>query len=75
MGKHLHVTKKQEQKNWRVMQEGNSSPLAYADTQQQAFLIAREIAKDEISDVIIHRPDGRIGERGSYGNDPYPPQV
>ena len=73
MGKHVHVTKKQEQGNWRVMQEGNPSPIAYADTQQKAFLIAREIAKDEKSDVIIHRPDGRIRERDSYGNDPYPP--
>ena len=74
MGKHLHVTKKQEQKNWRVMQEGNPSPLAHADKQREAILKAREIAKDVKADVIIHRPDGRIRERDSYGNDPYPPK-
>ena len=32
-----------------------------------------DLLQDEKSDVIIHRPDGRIRERDSYGNDPYPP--
>lgn len=68
----IHVTKKDNE--WRVVAEGNPKPIARADTQRDAFVIAREIAKKESSDVIIHRPDGRFRERDSYGNDPYPPK-
>jgi len=74
MTKNIHVTKEREQKEWRVIREGNPTPLAHTGTQREAFLIAREIAKDEKSDVIIHRPDGRFRERDSYGHDPYPPE-
>jgi hypothetical protein len=24
--------------------------------------------------LIVHRPDGRIRDRDSHGNDPYPPR-
>ena len=26
------------------------------------------------SEVVIHRPDGRIRDKNSYGHDPYPPK-
>lgn len=74
MTKNIHVTKQRQDKEWRVIQEGNPTPLAHADTQREAFLIARNIAKDKKSDVIIHRPNGRFRERDSYGNDPHPPE-
>lgn len=35
---------------------------------------AREIAINERSEVVIHRPDGRIRDKDSYGNDPNPPR-
>ena len=28
----------------------------------------------ERGEVVIHRPDGRIRDSNSYGNDPFPPK-
>lgn len=34
----------------------------------------REIARENHSEHSIHRLDGTIGEKNSYGNDPMPPR-
>lgn len=34
----------------------------------------RGIARREGTEHTIHRKDGRIGEKNSYGNDPFPPR-
>jgi hypothetical protein len=44
------------------------------DTQAQATEAARNTAIREGGEVIIHRPDGRIRDSNSYGNDPFPPK-
>ena len=44
------------------------------DSQGEAIEAAREIAQHQQSEVVIHRPDGRIRDRDSYGNDPFPPK-
>jgi len=35
---------------------------------------AREIARHQESELFIHRRNGQIRERNSYGNDPFPPE-
>ena len=35
---------------------------------------AREIARNQRSDVVTHGRDGRIRSKDSYGNDPNPPR-
>ncbi|WP_367280921.1 DUF2188 domain-containing protein, partial [uncultured Alistipes sp.] len=40
----------------------------------EAIDIAREIARNQESELLIHRPNGQIRDRDSYGNDPYPPK-
>nr|WP_084389162.1 DUF2188 domain-containing protein [Fusibacter sp. 3D3] len=32
------------------------------------------MAKNQQSELVIHRPNGQIREKNSYGNDPYPPK-
>jgi hypothetical protein len=44
------------------------------NTQQQAFDAARQIARNQQSELVIHRPDGRIRDKNSYGHDPFPPK-
>jgi len=44
------------------------------DTQAQAIQRAKEIAINQRSEVIIHRPDGTIRDKDSYGKDPCPPK-
>lgn len=44
------------------------------DTQQEAIERAREQAKRERVEVVIHRKDGTVRDSDSYGNDPYLPK-
>lgn len=42
-------------------------------TKAEAQAAGRDTARREQTEHVIHRKDGRFGERNSYGNDPYPP--
>ncbi len=59
---------------WGVRGEGNDRLTSTHDTQREAFERAREIARKQRSEVIIQGEDGKIRERNSYGNDPFPPR-
>lgn len=59
---------------WATHKEGAQRVGKTADTQRQAIDLAREQAKRENVEVVIHRPDGRIRDSDSYGKDPSPPK-
>lgn len=59
---------------WATRKEGAQRVGHTADTQKEALEEAREQAKREKVEVVIHRPDGRIRDSDSYGNDPNPPK-
>ena len=54
--------------------KATSEPPASTDTQSQAMDVARHIATNQRSEVLIHGRNGQIRERNSYGNDPCPPR-
>jgi hypothetical protein len=60
--------------DWAVKREGSDRATSVVPTQREAIEIAREIAKNNNSELFIHGRDGRIRERDSFGNDPHPPQ-
>lgn len=70
--KNQHVVPHQD--GWAVKGEGNRRATSVHNTQQQAFDAARQIARNQQSELIIHRPDGRIRDKNSYGNDAFPPK-
>lgn len=72
MGKNQHVVP--HNGDWAVRGEGNRRVTRITGTQREAIEIAREIARNQESELFIHRQDGRIRDRDSYGNDPYPPK-
>lgn len=72
MGKNQHVVP--HNGNWAVRGAGNQRVTKTAETQSQAIEIARNIAKNQGSEMFIHRPTGQIRERNSYGDDPFPPR-
>lgn len=72
MGKNQHVVK--TDKGWGVRGEKNSRITKNFETQKQATERAKEIAINQKSELFIHGRDGKIRERNSYGNDPYPPE-
>ncbi len=59
---------------WAVRGEGNSRDTRITRTQRAAINIARMISRNQGSELFIHGQDGRIRERDSHGNDPYPPK-
>ncbi len=73
MGKNQHVTP-HPNGGWQVKGAGNSRATVRTATQREAIPVAREISKNQKSEMIIHRSNGQIREKNSYGNDPFPPK-
>lgn len=71
-GKNQHVVK--HSGGWAVRGAGNEKVRRITQTQQEAIKVAREIARNQESELIIHGRNGRIREKDSYGNDPFPPK-
>ncbi len=59
---------------WAVKGEGNNRFTAITETKRDATTIARDIAKNNKSELIIHGKDGKIQAKDSYGNDPFTPR-
>jgi len=73
MGKNQHVTP-HPQGGWQVKGAGNQRATVRTETQAEARAIARSIAINNRSELVVHGADGRIREKSSYGNDPCPPK-
>jgi len=71
-GKNQHVVRRED--GWAVLGAGNNRDTAHYGTQAEAIDRATEIARNQQSEGLIHGRDGRIRERNSYGNDPFPPR-
>ena len=52
---------------------GNQRDTSHHRTQSDAIDAARDIARNQAAEVVIHGRDGRIRDKDSYGNDPVPP--
>ena len=70
--KDQHIVKRPD--GWAVRGAGNEKDTSHHRTQAQAEVAAREIARNQRSDVITHGRDGQIRSKDSYGNDPNPPK-
>lgn len=68
MGKNQHVVT--QGKDWAVKGEGNKKNTKIVPTQKQAIDIARVIAKNQQSELVIHNKEGKIRDKDSFGNDP-----
>jgi hypothetical protein len=72
MGKNQHVTP--HPNGWQVKGAGNEKATKITPTQKEAIDAAKEIAKHQQSEVVIHGTNGRIRDKDSYGNDPNLPK-
>lgn len=59
---------------WAVRKSGSHRVTAVHDTQEKAFVHARDIARCQRTELIVHGRSGRIRDKNSYGNDPFPPR-
>lgn len=70
--KNVHVVPKDG--HWAVETEKSERPVKITNTQEEAIERGKKIAINNQSELFIHRKDGTIRERNSYGNDPFPPK-
>lgn len=71
MGKNQHVVP--HDGGWAVRGAGNTRATSIHDTQAAAIDAARDIARNQASELLIHGRNGQIRDRDSYGGDPFPP--
>lgn len=72
MGRNQHVTPKGS--HWQVKGSGNSKATKVFNTQKDAIAFAKQVAKNQHSELITHNKQGQIRSKDSYGNDPCPPK-
>jgi hypothetical protein len=68
-----HVVRRDDG-SWGVRGAGNSRDSSRHPTQGEAIDAARDIARNQRSEVVIHDRRGRIRDKDSYGGDPNPPR-
>lgn len=73
MSRNQHVTPHKDG-GWQVKGEGNTKATVRTDTQAEAIQRAREISRNQQTELFVHGKNGRIRGRDSYGNDPFPPK-
>lgn len=71
-GSNYHVIHRQGE--WVVSGSAASLEIARTKTQAEAIGIARAIAREQGSELVIHRRDGAIRDKVSHGRDNNPPR-
>ena len=59
---------------WAIRRSGSDKATKIFDTQKEAIVQGRRIARNQGTELYIHDRDGRIRDRDSYGQDPHPPK-
>jgi hypothetical protein len=68
----VHVTPKGD--GWKVKSANAERAVKVTATQVEAIQIGRRIAMNRGAELIVHRTDGTIRSKDSYGSDPFPPR-
>lgn len=74
MAKNIHTVYNSDKQRWENKTEGNSSPISWHHTKANAEDRGEKMAEGKNVEHFIHGKDGKIQERNSYGNDPFPPR-
>lgn len=59
---------------WANRREGAGRVSKTFPTKVEAQRAGREAARNEHTEHVIHKQDGTIGEKNSYGGDTFPPR-
>lgn len=72
--KTTHVVPNSDKGGWDIKQGGGQRSSGHFDRKSDAVDRARDISRNQDSELYIHDKKGRIQEKDSHGNDPYPPK-
>lgn len=73
MGKNQHVTPHSND-GYQVKGAGNQKATKLFDRQSDAINFARDVARNQQAELVIHNQQGRIRAKDSYGRDTFPPR-
>ncbi len=59
---------------WNVKKGGGQKAIKHFDRKQDAIDTARGISRNQHSELVVHKQNGRIQNSDSHGNDPCPPK-
>lgn len=59
---------------WAVKTAGATKPAKVTPTQSAAIQKGIQMARNARTELIVHRQDGTIRSKDSYGKDPLPPR-
>lgn len=66
--RNVHVVPTKD--GWNIKYEKSKTTISFHKTKKEAIVEAIKIAKNDQVELLIHRKDGKITEKNSYGNDP-----
>lgn len=69
-----HVVPSSQKGGWAVKKSGSIRSSRSFDTKKKAVKYGRLLSRKEKTELFIHKRDGTIQNRNSYGNDPFPPK-
>lgn len=72
--KNIHVVPNKSTETWSAKRENSNKPIATGKTQAGVIKAVTPTAREQQAELIIHRVNGKIRDRTSYGNDPCPPK-
>lgn len=71
--KQVHVVPSKSD-GWAVRQSGASRASRLFLTKQPAVTYGRKLSQGQNGEFVIHNRNGRIAQKNSHGNDPFPPR-
>ena len=72
--KNVHTIYDSGKGMWKTLVEGQTKPVKTARTKASAMKNSIVEAKRRRVEHVIHNRDGKISDKDSYGNDPFPPR-
>ena len=59
---------------WSVKKDGATKASRTFGTQKEAIIYGKSLSQKQGAELYIHRKDGMIREKNSYGKKPHPPR-
>jgi hypothetical protein len=59
---------------WDVKRSKAERASKHFETKQEAVDWGRQVSRNQQTELIVHKQDGRIQNPDSHGNDPLPPR-
>lgn len=74
MARKTHHVVPNQKGGWSVKKGGSSKASKTFDTKKSATDYGRQVSKNQKSELVVHKKDGRIHRSDSHGKDPIPPR-